>query len=195
MWDKISEETNHTFNEERKNKRKRKIIKLLAVSVVITILLGVFGPVVYNAGYIPITRFMDVKKPVGDSEEINIDEHLNKHPEIRDFPFLDKLKYRVFGTNKSLNAVANGYKQKLKNEGFKILYEGIAYREEIPFHYYGYLKGFTGVGIIITSDENVTSDYETMVLYTTGNAFVYRDIFNWYKQNNDIIGDIHLLKK
>jgi len=192
MWDKISEDTNHTFNKERENKRKRNIMKLLAISLLIIILLGIFGSVVYNAGYVPITRFMDVKKPVGNSEEININEHLNKHPEIRDFPYFEKLKYKVFGTNISLDAVANDYKQKLKNEGFKLLYEGIAYREEIPFSYYGYLKGFTGVGIIITSNENVTLKYKTMVLYTTGSAFVYRDILNWYKQNDDIIGDINL---
>ena len=192
MWDKITEDTNYTINTEMDNKRKKNIIKILAVSITILIILGIGSSVVYNAGYIPITRFMEVRKPIGDAEEINIDEHLNKHPEVRNFPYFDKLKFKVFGTNRSLDAVAREYKQKLKEEGFKVLYEGSAYKEEIPFKYYGYIKGFTGIGIIITSDENVTLNYETMVLYTTGSAFVYRDILRWYKQNDDIISDIYL---
>lgn len=192
MWDKITEDTNLTFNQERKNKRKKNIIKIFGISIIIIIIVGIGSSVVYNAGYIPITRFMEVRRPIGDAEEINIDETINKHPEIRNFPYFDKLKFKVFGTNRSLDAVASDYKQKLKEEGFKVLYEGTAYKEEIPFKYYGYIKGYTGIGIIITSDKNVTLNYETMVLYTTGSAFVYRDIFRWYRQNDDIIGDVYL---
>ncbi len=192
MWDNSSKEANYTFTEERINKRKKNFIKLFAVSVIIIIFLGICGSVAYNSGYIPIKRFMAVKRPIGEAEEINIDEHMNKHPEIREFPYIDKIKYKVFGTNRSINAVANDYKKKLGNEGYKVLYEGVAYKDEIPFQYYGFIKGLTGVGIIITSDENVTLNYETMVLYTTGSAFDYREILRWYKDNDDLIGDIYL---
>ncbi len=192
MCDNSSKEANYTFTEKRMNKRKRNVIKLFAVSVTILIILGICGLVAYNSGYIPIKRFMAVKEPIGEADEINIDEHINKHPEIREFPYLDKIKYKVYGTNRSIDAVANDYKRQLGKEGYKVLYEGTAYKDEIPFQYYGFLKGLTGVGIVITSDENITLNYETLVLYTTGSAFDYREIIRWYKENNDLIGDIYL---
>jgi hypothetical protein len=183
---------NNNYDEEKSIRKKRKKVKIFAVSIILIIILGIFGSVVYNAGYIPLKRFMDVKKPIGDADEINIDDHLYRHPEIRQFPYLDKLKYKVFGTNRSINVVANNYKEKLENEGYNLLYSGVAYKDEIPFKYYGYLKGLTGVGIIITDDENVTLDYETMVLYTTGSALDYRKILLWYKDNSDIVEDIYI---
>jgi hypothetical protein len=192
MWDNSSKEANYTFTEKRMNKRKRNVIKLFAVSVTILIILGICGSVAYNSGYIPIKRFMAVKRPIGEADEINIDEHINKHPELKEFPYLDKIKYKVYGTNRSTDTVSKDYKRQLGKEGYKVLYEGKAYKDEIPFQYYGFLKGLTGVGIVITSDENITLNYETMVLYTTGSAFDYREILRWYKENNDLIGDIYL---
>ena len=50
----------------------------------------------------------------------------------------------------------------------------------------------TGVGIIITDDETVTLNYETMVLYTTGSALDYREILTWYKNNIDMIEEINI---
>jgi len=191
MWDKIPNQNYYNSNEEKMNKRKKKIIKLLVLFVSISILLGIFGSIAYKAGFIPIKRFMGVKKPIGDAEEINIDEHIKKYPEIRKFPYLDKLKYKVYVTNKSKDVVANDYKKKLKDDGYKILYEGIVYREEAPFEYYGFLKGFSAVGIIMTSDKNFTLNHETIVLYTTGSAFDYREIYRWYQENKELFGDIY----
>jgi hypothetical protein len=192
MRDNSSNHNNYKFSEERLIRRKKRIIKLFAISIIIIFFIGIFGSVVYNAGYVPIKRLLIVKKPIGESDEIDIDEHINKYPEIKKFPYIDKLKYKVYGTNKSLKNVANDYKIKLGEEGYNILYEGVAYKDEIALHYYGFLKGITGVGIVITSEESVALNYETMVLYTTGNAFDYRNILNWYKENSDIIGDIDL---
>jgi len=183
MWDNSANKTNHN---------KKKNIKIFAASIIIIIFLGIFGSVAYNAGFVPIKRFMEVKQPIGEAEEINIDEHLYKHPEIRNFPYIDKFKYKVYGINRTVDAVSNDYKSQLEDEGYKLLYEGVAYKDEIPLKYYGFLKGLTGVGIVITDDENITLGYETMVLYTTGNALDYRKIFNWYKENNDLIVDIDL---
>jgi hypothetical protein len=191
MWGNTSRGTDQDFYENRLKNRRKKILKLLAVSITIIIILGICGSVVYNAGYIPMKRFMEVKEPIGEAKEIDINEHLDKYPEIKNLPYYDKLKYRLYGTNQSLDAVANDYKEKLENEGYKILIEGVAYKDEIPFKYYGFIKGITGVGIIITSDKNVTQDYETMVLYTTGNAVDYRNILKWYKENDDVIADIY----
>jgi len=192
MRDNISRGTNYNFSEEVSNNKKNKYLKIFAVSIIVIIILGIFGAVVYNAGYIPIKRFMDVKKPIGEYDEINIDEHIYKHPEIRNSPYIEKLKYKVFGTNKPINVVANDYKEKLENDGFKLLYDGIAYKGDIPLHYYGYIKGLTGVGIIITDDKNVTLNYETMVLYSTGSILDYREILTWYKKNSDMVDDIYL---
>jgi hypothetical protein len=192
MRDNKARDPNYYFTKEDSNHKKNKYLKIFAVLIVVIIIIGIFGSVVYNAGYIPLKRFMEVKKPLGNADEINIDEHIYKHPEIKKFPYLDKLKYKVFGTNESISVVANNYKEKLEKDGFKLLYDGVAYKGDIPLQYYGYLKGLTGVGIIITDDENVTLDYETMILYTTGNALDYRKILTWYRDNSDIVGDIYI---
>lgn len=191
MWDNTTRGTDQDFYENRLKIRRKNILKLLGVSISIIIILGICSTVAYNAGYIPMKRFMEVKKPIGDAEEIDINEHLDKHPEIKNLPYYDKFKYKLYGTNQSIDAVANDYKKKLENEGYKILIEGVAYKDEIPFQYYGFLKGMTGVGIIITANKNVTLDYETMVLYTTGNAADYRNVLKWYKENDGVIADIY----
>jgi len=192
MWDNKSREINPYFNSNSLKRRNKKIMKIFAISIIVIIILGIFGSVVYNAGYIPIKRFMPVKKPIGDAEEINIDEHINKHPEIRNFPYINRLKYKIFGTNRSIKAVINDYKKKLGDEGYKLLYDGVVYKDDIPLQYYGFLKGLTGIGIILTDDENVTLNYETMVLYSTGSILDYREILTWYKKNSDMVDDIYL---
>jgi hypothetical protein len=192
MADNSSKVAKYIKYKEKCDRRKKNIFKIFSIFVITIIIVGICGSVAYNSGFIPIKSFMTIKKPIGDSEEINIDEHIYKYQQLKDFPYIDKIKYKLYGTNRTLNAVANDYKKQLSDEGYKVLYEGVAYKDDISFQYYGFLKGITGVGIIITSDENITLNYETMVLYTTGNAFDYRDIFRWYKQNKDEVGDIYL---
>jgi hypothetical protein len=153
-------------------------------------LLGIFGSFAYNAGFIPINEFLEIQEPIGKTEEIDINESLNKYPEIKDVPYIDKLKYKIFGSDEPLDDVANDYKNKLKNKGYRVLYEGIVYRKEIPFQYYGFIKGFTAVGIIMTSDKNVSLNHETMVLYSTGSAFDYRNLIMWYKANENYLEDM-----
>lgn len=189
MWDKISRDTNQTFYKERLKNRRRNIVKLLIIFISITILLGICGSIAYNAGFIPIKEFLEVQEPIGDAEEIDIDEPIKKYPEIKDIPYIDKLKYKIYGTNESIDAVANDYKIKLENNGYRVLYEGKVYKKEIPFQYYGFLKGFTAVGIIMTSDKNVSLNHKTMVLYSTGSAFDYRNLIMWYKANEGLFDD------
>ena len=193
MWDNTYGEEHFSYCEERFKKRRKNVLKILAVFIIIIVFVGIFGPVAFNAGYVPIRRFMSVKKPIGGAEEINIDEHINKHPEIKEIPYIDKFKYQVFGINRSIDDVENEYKRKLGSEGYNLLYEGVAYKDEIPLNYYGFIKGLTGVGIVITSDKNFTLNYETMVLYTTGSVIDYRNILKWYKENNDdLLSDIYI---
>ena len=164
-------------------------MKLLAIFFSIAVLLGICGSIAYNAGYIPIKQFLEIQQPIGDAEEISIEEPIKNYPEIKDVPYIDKLQYKIYGTNNSIDTVANDYKEKLENDGYRILYEGIVYKKEIPLQYYVFLKGFTAVGIIMTSDKNVTINHKTIVLYSTGNAFDYRNLIMWYKANEALFED------
>jgi len=189
MWKKISKETNHTFNEQRVNNRRRNIVRVLALLVSITALLGIGGFAAYNAGFIPIKELLEIQEPIGNAEEINIDEPMDKYPEIKSIPYIDKLKYKVYGVDESMDAVANDYQKKLENNGYSVKYEGIIYKRGTPFQYHGFLKGFTAIVIIMTSDGNVSFGHETMVLYTTGSVFDYREIIAWLKENEDFLGN------
>ncbi len=175
----MPKEENRTFNEKTGYNRRRKIVKVLALFVTVTVLLGIGGFVTYNAGFIPIKELLETQEPIGNTEEINIDEYMDEYPEIKNIPNLDNLKYKAYETDESIDAVANDYKLKLENDGYSIKYEGTVYKRGIPFQYYGFLKRFTAVGIIMTSDVNVTFGNETKVLYTTGSIFEYREIMNF----------------
>jgi hypothetical protein len=174
----VSKDENHTFNKKTGYNRRRNIVKVFALLVTV-LLLGIGGFVSYNAGFIPIKELLETQEPIGKAEEINIDEYMDEYPEIENIPNLDKLKYKAYGTDESIDAVANDYKQKLENDGYSIKYEGTVYKRGIPFQCYGFLKRFTAVGIIMTSDANVTFGHETRVLYTTGSVFDYREIMNF----------------
>lgn len=190
MWDKISRDTNQTLYNKRSKKNRRKIMKLLVIFISIIVLLGIFGSIAYNAGFIPINEFLEIQEPIGKTEEIDIVEPLKKYPEIKDIPYIDKLKYKIYGSDELMDDIANDYKNKLKNKGYRILYEGTIYRKEIPFQYYGFIKGFTAVGIIMTSDKNVSLNHQTMVLYSTGSALDYRKLIMWYKANENYLEDM-----
>ena len=190
MWDKISRDKNQKLYKKRSKIHRRNIMKLLAIFISIIVLLGIFGSIAYNAGFIPVKEFLEVQEPIGKAEEINIDEPMKKYPKLKDIPYIDKLKYKVYGTDEPLDVVANDYKEKLENDGYHVLYEGIIYREETPFQYYGFIKGFTAVGIIMTSYKNVSLNHTTMVLYSTGSAFDYRNLIMWYKANENFLDDM-----
>jgi hypothetical protein len=187
MWDKKFRQAKETFNEEILKKRNKNIFRLFIIFISIAIVVGICSSIAYNSGFVPIVQLLEVKEPIGEAEEIDIDDQFNKYPKIREIPFIDKLKYRVYGTDKSMESVADNYIEKLENEGYRLLYDGIVYRDEIPYYYYGFLKGFTAVGIIMTSDKNVSLNHETMVLYTTGNALDYRNLLRWYKLNENYL--------
>lgn len=190
MQDKKSRGINLTYYNRRLKKRRRNIMKFLVIFFSIIISLSICGSIAYNAGFIPIKNFLEIQKPIGKVEEIDIDKSLEKYTEIKDIPYIDKLKYKLYGTDKTIDAVANDYKKKLEKEGYQSLYEGIVYKKDIPFQYYGFLKGFTAVGIIITSDKNITLNHETMVLYSTGSTFDYRNLLMWYKGNESLFEDL-----
>ena len=181
----MSKEENRTFNEKTSYNRRRKTVKVLALLV--TVLLGIGGFVTYNAGFIPIKELLEIQEPIGNAEEINIDEPMDKYPEIKNIPHIYKLKHRLYRTDVSMDAVANDYQKKLEDNGYTLKYDGIIYYKGIPFQYYGFLKGFTMIGIIMTSAENVSFGHETMVLYTTGSVFDYNRIITSLKEEEFFI--------
>jgi len=190
MLDKISRDINLTYYNKRLKNRRKNIMKFLIIFFSIILLLGICGSITYNSGFIPIKKFLEIQKPIGKAEEIDIDEPMKKYPEIKNIPYIDTLKYKVYGTDKTIDAVADDYKGKLEKEGYQSLYEGIVYKKDIPFQYYGFLKGITAVGIIMTSDKNISLNHETIVLYSTGSAFNYRNLLMWYKANEGLFEDL-----
>ncbi len=160
-------------------KNKKKVIK---ISIVLLIILIIFCAA-YSAGFIPIKELMTIKQPIGNYEKIDIDSYLETYPELANLPNLDKIKHVAYGTDESNDAVISDYKQELENEGYSLKYEGISNFGEKPFEYYGFLKGITAVVIIVTEDNNEEFDYESIVLYTTGNALDYKEILDLYEEN------------
>jgi hypothetical protein len=124
---------------------------------------------------------LSVKKPVGDSVELNVDDYLKEYPEFNEIPNLDKIKKAAYGTDASIDTVISDYTEKLNKEGYSLKYDGTGDLDGNSFQYYGFLKGITAVVIIVTSDGNKELAYKTEVLYTTGNALDFKAILDWYE--------------
>ena len=137
----------------------------------------------YLGGFIPIC--LSVIPPTGNVIEIDVESYIEKYPEFGDMPSYEKIEYGIFGTDTSIDAVLDYYKAKLENDGYSLKYEGTGYVIEKRFLYVGYLKGITAVGIIITSDAYEEVEYETAVLYMTGNAFDFIPLLEWYQEKFD----------
>ena len=165
------------FNYRRR--AVKSIIKLTAVLLII----GGIGTFAFNAGFLPIKDFLEVREPVGRSEEIDIANFMKEYPELEDIPNLENINSGIYGTDASVDTVANDYKNKLESEGYSLKYEGTGTHGGSDFQYYGYLKGITAVGIVTTSDTNGKFEHDTVVMYTTGNAFDYQQILEWYQNN------------
>ncbi len=174
------EENSIKFDKPPQIKHKKKTMRILIVAVVL-LLVGTVICAAYATGFIPITNLLSVKKPVGDSVELNVDDYLQEYPELNEIPNLDKIKKAAYGTDESVDAVVSDYRQKLEKEGYSLKYEGSGDFNGKSFQYYGFLKGLTAVVVIATSDGNNELGYETEVLYTTGNALDFKAIIDWYE--------------
>jgi len=155
---------------------KRKKIFIVALTIiVITSLIVLF----FN-GFIPIG--LTTKSPVGKVEEMEINQFIDKYPELNDIPDHEKILSKVYGSDKQISFILDDYKEKLENEGYELKYQGSGSITGKNFEYVGYLKGITAVGIIVTSETNVKYGNETIVVYMTGNAFDFIPLINWYQQ-------------
>jgi len=164
-----------------KQKLRNILLKRKAIIFTILILLPIISIfILYINGFIPIG--LNAKPPIGDVEQIKVEEYIEKNPELSDLPEYDNILYKIFSTDKTIAAVLEDYKEKLQNEGYTLKYEGSGNFTGKNFKYVGYLKGITAVGIIVYSENSEESGYKTMVLYLTGNAFDFKPLLEWYQR-------------
>jgi len=164
-----------------KQKLKNIILKRKTLKLTILILLSIMIIfILYANGFLPVG--LSAKPPIGKIEQIKVEEYIEKNPELSDLPNFDKILYKIYGTDKSISVVLDNYKVILQNEGYNLKYEGSGYFTGKNFKYVGYLKGFTAIGIIISSEVSEEFGYKTVVLYMTGNIFDFKPLLDWYQE-------------
>ena len=162
---------------------RRSTIKIIISVVLVLVIVGGIGSIALNIGFLPIKEFLEVREPIGRSEEIELSSFMQEYPELEEIPNIENINCGVYGTEAHSDAVFYDYKNRLENDGYVLKYEGTGTHDGSDFHYYGFLKGITAVGIVTTSDTDGKFEYDTVVMYTTGNAFDYKDILEWYQEN------------
>ena len=173
------EEDSIEFYKPPQIKHKRKTTKFLVVLVLLVV--GIVFFTLFAAGFIPITNFLSVKRPVGESVELNVDDYLKEYPKLKEIPNLDKIKKSAYATNEPVDTVISDYTNKLEKERYSLKYEGSGDFDGKSFQYYGFLKGLTAVVIVVKSDANEEFGYDNAILYTTGNALDFKAILDWYQ--------------
>ena len=168
----------HNYHKHEKFhfKNKKRIIK---IGIALTIV-GIVTYLIYYLGFIPL--FVGVMEPpIGNAVEIT-EAYFEQNPGIAEMPNLDKINYAAYGTTESAEAVAESYKEELLNEGYSVKYEGTVEFEATSYDVTGYLKGLTATAVITTSDiGELYEEYESVVLYATGNALDFQEILDWYQ--------------
>jgi len=164
-----------------------------AILAAVLILGGaVGGYAALETGYMPIKDIagfstLEVIPPAGNYTTITMGNIVEMYPKTMDIlyeiPHLNDIRYQIYLTNASLDDVADQYNRQLSAKGYSCLYSGkvdVGNVTEgiIPLYYYGYTKGITAVGVVMT-------DYlptNNAILYTTGHADYYRDIIPWLEE-------------
>ncbi len=174
---------NHHINSiNKKKKTKRKPSFYLAIFIAF-ILISAFLITTHSTGYLPINKFLKIKSPSGSFKEITYQEIEKNYPITESISEIKNIKHKIFESNEDIQVISDNYKQDLNREGYKLEYQGIKEIRGIDVHYYGYIKGITAVVILITSEELNIMDSKTLVLYSTGNVFSYKNLIDKYSQN------------
>ena len=167
--------------EKKPVKKKKKRSSRFYIGVFIAfILISAFLFTSHNAGYVPISAFLNIKSPSGSFSEIRYEELDQSYPITESLPEIKNIKHKVFETDETVEVVAENYKYDLLEEGYKLEYNGVKEVKGVDVHYYGYTKGITAVVILITSDNIGLINSGTIVLYSTGDVFSYKSIINRY---------------
>jgi hypothetical protein len=175
----IYKKTNKKISTKPKGAKRR--VGTIGALCIVLLILCASG---YQAGFTPFKAFLRVYEPIGVTGEINIDDCVEMIPAIANTPSIDKLKHKLFTSDKSINIVALDYKQRLEKRGYRLEYVGKENILGITVNYFGFVRGITAIGIIMTKDGNSLLGSGTLVLYTTGSVFAYNKILEWYGASN-----------
>lgn len=141
------------------------------------VIIGIVISSSFNAGYIPVKSFLEIKEPIGIVAEINIEETVEKYSlPVGAIPTFKNVKYKIYGSNQGKPVIEADYIDELTNEGFNLKYSGTKNIKGFDLNYYGFIKGFTAIVIIMTSDDIYINDYDTLVVYSIGSIFDYAEI-------------------
>ena len=155
---------------------KKKNRKLLSFFVVIIVISSIF--LYLNlANYLPFLT--ETRQPAGAVEPINTQKYMQDYPELKEMPNIDKIKYNAWKTDSTVEQVIDSYKKDLSKDGYALQYENTIELDGREYYVLGYLKGLTAVGILISSDSNLADNYNSEVLYATGNALDFKAILDW----------------
>ena len=95
--------------KQKNNFSKRKTIKYTILIIIPIIIIFIL----YINGFIPIG--LSAKAPIGTIEEIEVEQYIEKNPELSDLPDYDKILYKIFGTDEEIADVLDSYKEILQN--------------------------------------------------------------------------------
>jgi hypothetical protein len=155
-------------------------MKRYAVFLICFIILIPTLAVSYNAGYLPIPQFLEIKEPIGNFKEITLSIIAEKYPVVKSIPELDIIKHKMYKTDEELSIVSKCYIIQIENEGYELKYEGIENIEGFNIHYLGFIKGLTAIVILMTNDGIDIKETNTFVIYSTGSIFDYKQMFEKY---------------
>lgn len=165
------------FKPQKKNKN---IIRLITTLSIVFLVIGAVSFTAHSAGFLPFKPFLKIYEPVGRMGIYEANDVIGNFPSIVQIPALNNLKHKLFTSTHSINTIALDYKQRLENDGYKLEYSGQDTIAGVNFRYFGFVKGISAIGIIMTNDGGGDFGYNTLVLFTTGNIFSYKSIANWY---------------
>jgi len=174
---KNSYENYEGLNFLHKKKNEKKWIKYAVAIIVISNAIGF----AYIFGFIPINAFLEVKEPIGNYETIDVSQVMDDYPDLADMPNLEKIQYAAFGTDAATDTINQDYEQQLSTEGYNLEYSETVELDGVYFEVKGYLKGLTAVATLTTDTPLEDYDYNSVVLYATGNALDFQEILNWYQ--------------
>ncbi|MCJ7572567.1 MAG: hypothetical protein MUO82_11965 [Candidatus Thermoplasmatota archaeon] len=171
-------ENNKDNINKKSSSMKRNNRKILSLVIVIIIISSIF--LYLNlANYLPFLS--ETKQPRGNIEPINTQKYIEENPELGEMPNLDKIKCNAWKTNLIVEQVVDSYKQDLSKDGYELQYENTIDYDGKEYYVLGFLKGLTAVGILISLDTTSGDEYNSEVIYTTGNAIDFKEIIDWYQ--------------
>ncbi len=179
---KTETKSNYTYKKQNFNQKNYK--RIFSIFTIICIMISSISFIAFDTGYLPVKAFLPVKEPVGTIGSIEIDNFIEEYKKITDIPDIEDLKYKIYISEATPDNIIQNYQYQLENEGYKLKYRGITTKKGIEFEYYGFAKGITAIGLLITDEIDQLVSQKTTILYTTGSVFDYKDIISWYKANN-----------